>query len=49
MDVECFYCNSCGCEEFDIKVDYVRTVANGGICLCPGCGEEVICDEEDVE
>jgi len=49
MDLEYFYCNSCGCEDYDIAVEYCRTVANGDICYCPECREEVLIDEEQKE
>ena len=42
MELEYFYCSYCGYEDFDIFVAYSRTVANGDICLCPNCKEEII-------
>lgn len=40
MEVEYFYCDSCGYEDFDISVVFSRTAANGDICLCPQCNKE---------
>lgn len=49
MDLEYFYCDSCGYEDRYISIDYERTVANGDICLCPLCEKEVIIDEDWIE
>ncbi len=46
MEVEYFYCNSCGFEDSDIFVEFSRAVANGDVCLCPECNEEVLIDED---
>ena len=40
MDVIYFYCNSCGYEDFDIRVGYSRRTADSEWCICPECGEE---------
>jgi hypothetical protein len=40
MNVEYFYCNHCGYEDFYIFVAYSRQTANGQWCLCPECGQE---------
>ena len=40
MEVEYFYCNSCGYEDFNIQVAFSRTTANGDWCLCPECNQE---------
>ena len=45
MDLDYFSCNCCGYEGFDVTVAYVRTVANGDICSCSECKEEVIVDD----
>lgn len=45
MDVELFYCPSCGYEDFDIFVAYVRTTANGDWYECPKCK----CESSHVE
>lgn len=38
-------CSSCGYEDNDVNVLYVRTVANGDICQCPNCKEEIMAVE----
>ena len=43
MDVEYFYCNSCGYEHFDLYVGFSRTTANSDWYICPECGEESLC------
>lgn len=40
--VESVYCSSCGYEDFDIEIVYVRTVANGNVYECPSCKEETM-------
>lgn len=40
MDVEYFYCSSCGYEDPDIKVAYSRATADSEWCICPECKEE---------
>jgi hypothetical protein len=35
-------CSSCGYEDYDINVIYVRTVANGDVYQCPICKEEIM-------
>jgi predicted RNA-binding Zn-ribbon protein involved in translation (DUF1610 family) len=40
MNVSYFYCPSCGYEDFDIYVGYVRATADSEWCECPKCGEE---------
>ena len=40
MDVEYFYCNSCGYEDFHITVTYSRRTADSEWCLCPECNQE---------
>jgi uncharacterized Zn finger protein len=47
MDVEYFYCSSCGYEDFHITVAYHRRTANSEWCLCPECGEESSHFEEE--
>lgn len=38
--VDYIYCNSCGYEDFDVKVAYSRCTANGDWYLCPKCNKE---------
>jgi hypothetical protein len=40
MEVEYFYCDSCGYEDFNIFVAYSRQTANGEWYLCPACNQE---------
>lgn len=40
MEVEYIYCNSCGYEDFDVKVAYSRATANCELYICPCCNEE---------
>lgn len=40
MDVEYFYCNSCGYEDFDIRVAYSRQTADSELGICPECKQE---------
>jgi len=42
-----FYCNDCGYQDTNIKVEFLRTVANGNIVACPLCNAEIICDAEE--
>ena len=37
---EYIYCNGCGYEDFDVKVGFSRTTANGDWWICPLCKEE---------
>jgi predicted RNA-binding Zn-ribbon protein involved in translation (DUF1610 family) len=37
MEAELFYCPSCGYEDFDIFVAYVRSTANAELYECPEC------------
>ena len=41
MQVFYIHCNSCGYEDFDVKVGYSRTVASGSRWVCPLCNQEV--------
>lgn len=49
MNVEYYYCNHCGYEDFDVIVVYSRRTASGEYYHCPRCGQEngveEICDE----
>lgn len=47
MNTKYYYCHECGYEEFNVRVAYSRTVANGTLCKCPACGEENFCEEDD--
>ncbi len=49
MDVEYFYCSSCGFEGHDIHVDYSRQTANSEWCFCPECHEESSNFEQESE
>ena len=40
--VDYICCSSCGFEAFDIKIEFVRTVANGGVYKCPCCEKETM-------
>lgn len=40
MEVDYFYCTSCGYEDFDIFVAYSRQTANAEWYICPLCKEE---------
>jgi len=40
MHVTYFYCPSCGFEDWDIYVAYVRQMANAELCECPECKKE---------
>jgi len=40
MDVDYFYCPSCGYEATDISVAYSRQTADAEHCICPLCKEE---------
>lgn len=40
MDVGYIYCPNCGYEDFNVPVEFSRTVANGDLFLCPMCKEE---------
>lgn len=40
MDVEYFYCDSCGFEGHDLYVGYSRQTASGELCYCPECNVE---------
>ena len=45
MQIEYFYCTSCGYEDNnDVDVAYSRTCASGDIYLCPECNEEVLAE-----
>jgi len=45
--VESISCSSCGYEDFDVEVVYVRTVANGGVYECPICKLETMNVEKE--
>ena len=47
MNVQYYYCSECGYEDFNIRVAYARTVANGDLGYCPLCGEENFCEEDE--
>lgn len=50
MDLEYFYCDHCGCEILEpVTVRYWRTVANGDICECPCCQEDVLINDNWIE
>lgn len=40
MDVDYFYCDSCGYEDHGVYVAFSRTTASGELYLCPKCGKE---------
>jgi predicted Zn-ribbon and HTH transcriptional regulator len=42
-----FYCNECGYQDTNIKVEFLRTVANGNIVACPLCTAEILSDAEE--
>jgi len=43
MEVEYFYCASCGYEAFDINVGFSRTTASENLYICPSCKKESSC------
>lgn len=47
MYTQYYYCSACGYEDFNIRVGYARTVANGDLCYCPLCGKENFCEEDE--
>lgn len=40
MELEYFYCPSCGYEDFDVYVAYAEKYANADYGICPNCKEE---------
>ena len=40
MELEYFYCHSCGCELNNEYVGYSRQCASGDLYFCPECGKE---------
>lgn len=47
MDTKYYYCSYCGYEDFNIRVAYARSVANGDLYYCPLCGKENFCEEDE--
>lgn len=46
MEVSYFYCGSCGYEDFNIQVGFIRTTANADWWECPLYGKETSYVEE---
>jgi hypothetical protein len=40
MNADYVYCTSCGYEDFDIFVAYIRSTANADCYECPSCKQE---------
>ena len=49
MKAEYVYCSSCGYEEFDVEVAYVRSTVDNDWYECPNCHKETSYVEWDDE
>ncbi|MCP4990787.1 MAG: hypothetical protein GY928_33540 [Colwellia sp.] len=47
MNLVYFYCDHCGCELENQFIPFSMTCANGDVCYCPICEEEVVVDSSE--